>query len=129
MPLGTMSQWGWHSFPNPEGYRLEDVLTDYESHGRKVPYADENVPVRWMKAVSWLRANPHRIHLGRIGLLLRRRDGSSVTLGDLTATRQVLDLWSGRLESRFEIDGQAVRVETRLVIRSATWWRCGSSRS
>jgi protein-glucosylgalactosylhydroxylysine glucosidase len=31
-----VTQWGWHSFPNPEGYRMEDVLTDYESHGRKV---------------------------------------------------------------------------------------------
>ena len=37
MPLGTMAQWGWHSFPNPAGYKLDDVLTPYDSHGRSVP--------------------------------------------------------------------------------------------
>ncbi len=37
MPLGTLSQWGWHSLPNPQGYRLADVLEEYEVAGRKVP--------------------------------------------------------------------------------------------
>lgn len=26
MPLHTMAQWGWHSFPNPQKYKMEDVL-------------------------------------------------------------------------------------------------------
>ena len=34
MPLGTLSDWGWHTFPNPQGYRYEEVLADHESHGK-----------------------------------------------------------------------------------------------
>ena len=41
MPLGTQSQWGWHTMPNPEGYRLSDILEEYTVAGRKVPYASD----------------------------------------------------------------------------------------
>ena len=34
--LGTMSDWGWHSFPNPENYNLEDNYRNYDVHGRLV---------------------------------------------------------------------------------------------
>src|SRR5512135_775281 len=40
MLLSTMSQWGWHSFPNPEHFSLRDVLVPYQSHGRQVLYAE-----------------------------------------------------------------------------------------
>ena len=26
VPLGTQSQWGWHSFPNPDNLRHEETL-------------------------------------------------------------------------------------------------------
>ncbi len=29
MALGTQSQWGWHTMPNPNGYKLADILDDY----------------------------------------------------------------------------------------------------
>ena len=122
MPLGTMAQWGWHSFPNPAGYKLDDVLTPYDSHGRSVPYPDghgneaflgpSNAPEALKKEAAWLFANPQRIHLGRIGLILRKADGGSVGLADVVASRQELDLWSGALESQFEFEGQRVRVKT-----------------
>ena len=35
IPLGTQSEWGWHSFPNTEGYKIEESLKDYDAHGRK----------------------------------------------------------------------------------------------
>ena len=35
-PLDTLSEWGWHSFPNPENFRMEDALKPFESHGRIV---------------------------------------------------------------------------------------------
>ncbi len=122
MQLGTMSQWGWHSFPNTEGYKLEDVLTPYDSHGRSVPYPDghgaeaflgpSNAPEALKKEASWLYTNPHRLHLGRIGLILRKADGGSASLADITSIRQELALWSGILESRFEFEGRAVLVKT-----------------
>jgi hypothetical protein len=122
MQLGTMSQWGWHSFPNPDNYKLEDILTMYDSHGRSVPYPDSHgsepfisstkYPESVKKEATWLYSNPQRIHLGRIGLILRKADGSAAALEDIKAVNQRLDLWAGALESRFEFEGQPVLVRT-----------------
>ena len=30
VPLGTQSQWGWHSFANPNNYRFEETLKNYK---------------------------------------------------------------------------------------------------
>ncbi|MBN1815722.1 MAG: hypothetical protein JW828_00085 [Sedimentisphaerales bacterium] len=113
MPLGTQSQWGWHSMPNPEGLQLQDVLHGYQVAGRNVPYAsDEGFSDGYSPAGNWLRANPHRLHLGRIGLRFKSSDDSSVGINDIQNTEQTLDLWTGLLSSRFELDGQPVRVFT-----------------
>jgi len=113
MPLGTLSQWGWHSLPNRQGYRIADVLEEYEVTGRKVPYASgRGRPGGYSPAAEWLRANPHRLDLGRIGLRLTRSDGSAAALEDLAATLQTLNLWTSVLSSRFELEGQSVRVST-----------------
>ena len=38
--LGTFSDWGWHTFPNPENFREEETLREIVSGGdRKVKYA------------------------------------------------------------------------------------------
>lgn len=108
IPLHTQSQWGWHSFPNPEGYKIEQALVDFDVHGRKVPYAGTDSS----PAAKWLRGNPHRLDLGRIGLILKKADGSLAKLEDLTKVSQKLDLWSGILTSEFEFDGQPVKVRT-----------------
>jgi hypothetical protein len=75
-PLGTLSQWGWHSAPNPRGWSIEEFkFTEFDSHGRKVGYAD--IPGdRRTPEVEWLRRNPHRLHLGRIGFRLTKADGT-----------------------------------------------------
>lgn len=120
MPLSTMSHWGWHSFPNPENFTLRDVLVNYDTHGRLVPYADgpiddergEGRSERAKAANRWLRANPHRLDLARLGFMLRHADGRPAQITDLAAPRQSLDLWTGTLESRFLFDGQPVRVLT-----------------
>ena len=84
MPLGTLSQWGWHSLPNPQGYRMADVLEEYEVAGRKVPYASgKGRSGGYSAAADWLRGNPHRLDLGRIGLRLTKGDGSAVAIEDL----------------------------------------------
>ncbi len=113
IPLGTQAQWAWHTIPPPEAYELSDVLEDYEVGGRKVPYAsDGNHRKGYSPAASWLRSNPHKIDLGRIGLNLSRSDGSAAALADLTGTNQVLDLWRGLLKSSFAFDGKGVSVQT-----------------
>jgi len=117
--LGTQSQWAWASAPNPENYHIDDVLSPYDAHGRQVVYADglgklnnAGRPDRAAKANAWLRENPHRLQLGRLGLILRHADGSNIRLAELLNTQQTLDLWSGIIDSRFECDGQSVRVQT-----------------
>lgn len=113
MPLRTLSQWGWHSLPNPEGYTLSDVLESYDVAGRSVPYAsDGNYPRGYSPSATWLRSNPHRLDLGRIGLRLSKPDGSLAHIEDLTKTTQTLDLWTGSLNSQFEFDGHPVSVRT-----------------
>jgi hypothetical protein len=111
IPLGTLSDWGWHTAPNPEGYSIESYrFEEFESRGRKVGYADisgERTP-----EIDWLRQNPHRLHLGRIAFVLERADGESAVLDDLTDIEQRLHLWEGRLSSHFRLDGGAVDVET-----------------
>lgn len=114
--LGTQAQWAWHVAPNPEGFRLEDVYTNYRTlDGRIVPYAttppdrDQSADRR-SRAWRWLRENPHRIDLGRIGFV--RADGSPIRVEELSGISQRLDLWRGRVESRFELDGTQVSVTT-----------------
>jgi hypothetical protein len=110
-PFNTMSQWGWHSGPPPVGEKVEDYEGQvWDTHGRPVRYPmfDPNHP-----AVSeWLAGSPHRINLGRIGLVLTKADGEPAEVGDLKNARQTLELWNGIVTSRFELEGVPVTVKT-----------------
>jgi hypothetical protein len=112
IPLGTLAQWGWHTSPNPNRWTIDAYgFTPFDSHGRRVGYAD--IPGdRRTPEIEWLRGNPHRLHLGRIGFRLTRRDGRPGAPSDLTEIEQTLDLWNGILVSRFTFDGDRVEVET-----------------
>jgi hypothetical protein len=112
IPLGTLSQWGCHTAPNPNSWSIEKFrFTEFASHGRQVGYADipnnERTP-----EINWLRGNPHRLHLGRIGFRLAKSDGRQAKAQDLTGIEQTLDLWQGLLISRFTLNQQPVEVHT-----------------
>ena len=110
LPLATQAEWGWHAFPNTAGYTDADALDRYDAHGRQVPYlSGQNGP-----AGKFLRENPQRLSLARVGFALRRRDGSPARSSELTNVEQRLDLWSGTIESRFTLDDHAVHVWTRV---------------
>jgi len=105
--LGTMSDWGWHSFPNPCHYRPEDAFVT-RNFGRGHPEiysAQFKLPGRQRDASIWLRKNPHRLHLGMIGLDLA--DPSK-----LTSVHEKLCLWTGMVRSRFLYDGKHYDVQT-----------------
>ncbi len=109
VPLGTQSQWGWHSFANPRHFTPEETLKDYDFGRGKEPYATQfNEKGRQKDAADWFRANPHRLHLGTVGFDVK--EGTDI--GQLTGIRQKLSLWSGRIESHFSLDGEDYRVET-----------------
>src|SRR5919197_6744706 len=93
VPLCTMSQWGWHTKPLPRGLDPASLrLTYYDTHGRAVGY---HTSAEGQKELyDWLRENPHRLHLGRIGLRLLRHDGREAQIADITDIEQKLDLWT-----------------------------------
>ncbi len=115
IPLGTQSQWGWHSFPNPENYTLEDVLTYFPAGKDSIPYPFQYThsnDERKNKATEWLRENPHRLHLGLIGLQILKNDSTLISITDIQQPDQQLNLWSGELKSHFQIDGIDVEIIT-----------------
>ncbi len=113
IPLGTESEWGWHSFKDTVGYKFEESLKTYDLNGRKVSYAVQwNSPKRNKDAANWFRQNVHRLQLGNLGFLLLHRDGSEGRIEDIKNIRQELDLWTGLINSYFTFDGEAVSVQT-----------------
>lgn len=107
VPLGTMSEWGWHSFPNTEGFTAADALEEKDfGRGHTELYSAQfKQPGRAHEASEWLRRNPHRLHLGVVGFDFARQN-------DVESIEQTLDLWTGKITSRFLHCGKRYRVET-----------------
>lgn len=109
IPLSTLSDWSWHVSPNPEGYSLEDSLVQVAgADGKSRPYPLEDRS----PAGQWLRANPHRFGLGRVGLIMLQPGSEPLRPEDLENSRHTLDLWTGSIEARFQLQGQPVEVVT-----------------
>lgn len=110
VPLGTQSQWGWHSFANPDGYKPEDAWREYDfGRGHKEIYSCQfKEEGRQREASNWLRVNPHRLHLGIVGLELE--DG--VTASQLQNIQHKLDMWNGEVSSSFSISDVPYYVQT-----------------
>lgn len=110
VPLGTQSQWGWHSFDNPQNLKHEETLKDYDfGRGKLEPYSVQfNEKGRQKDAAEWFRINPHRLHLGVVGLEL----GDTVKAEDLQNVDQHLNMWEGIIESSFRLNSKDVKVQT-----------------
>lgn len=104
----TMSQWGWHTNPLPEGKSITDFqMVQVEVHGRRPTYPVSRAGQEEM--YGWLRKNPHRMNLGKLSFLL---DGKTLAENQLTEIDQKLDLWSGTITSTYQLIGQSVNVTT-----------------
>src|SRR5690349_3366773 len=58
VPLGTESEWGWHSYPNTQNFRFEESLKSYKIYGRDVTYGVQvSSPVRNKEAADYFRVN------------------------------------------------------------------------
>lgn len=99
VPLGTMSDWGWHSFPNVNNYKPEEAFDSKQYSIEK--FTDQ----RRKDAASYLRANPHRLHLGTTGFCIDNP-------ADVKVIGQELHLWEGLLDSRFSYKGKEYQVRT-----------------
>ena len=103
-PLCTTAHWAWHRVPIPAGLDPKQFRYEmFDTYGRAVPYATSSGGQK--ELFDWLRQNPHRLHLGRIGFDLSNPD-------EVRNVEQTQDLWAGNITSKFEIAGAAVRVET-----------------
>jgi len=113
-PLLIESQWSWHSFPNTGKFTLEGALKPIKvPHRKTVKYpALSNWDEAKAANIQWLRENPHRFSLGRLALHLEGEDGKRATFADLSATKQTLDMWNGKITSSFTWLGKPVEVET-----------------
>ena len=117
--LGTQAQWGWHSTPPAQPFDLAGSTVLYDSPRGPVPYVDmvgdivNDRETDTSLAETWLRANPHRLDLGRIGFRwLEHGTARSILEAEITDTEQTLDLWSGVVTSRFTLAGHPVKVTT-----------------
>ena len=99
VPLGTQSQWGWHSFSNPDNLRFEETLLETDlGHGHKELYTvQKKDSPRGTAASDWYRVNPHRLHLGIFGFSFLSEDKDSIQ-----NIHQQLDMWKGIINSHFE---------------------------
>jgi hypothetical protein len=109
IPLGTQSQWGWHSFHNEMGYKHSETLKNYDfGRERQEPYSVQFPEKgRQQDASNWYRANPHRLHLGILGLEL-----GDVKLQDIEHIHQYLDMWNGTIKSNFDFGDNHYEVLT-----------------
>ncbi|MBP5500143.1 MAG: glycoside hydrolase N-terminal domain-containing protein, partial [Bacteroidales bacterium] len=112
VPLGTMSSWGWHSFANPEKYDPKEVLVAYDfgTGSKEALYSQQVNPkkdARKAAASDWLRANPHRLHLGNLGLFIDEGEKP-----EITDINQRLDLLTGVIQSDYKLNGKPVSVKT-----------------
>lgn len=116
LPFAIMSSWGWKNDTLPAGITEQDV-EDYKgvswyNHDRLVQYDFGGGGPE-----QWLISNPNRVNLGRIGLVLWSAEGKklNVTGEDFTDVEQQLNLWTGKLTSRFSFQGEPVTVETAVA--------------
>ena len=67
----SMSHWGWHSFPLPEGWTPDRVpATGTFQKGRNV--GADNFPPGTGAIRTWMFDNPHIMNLGRLRLMRRQ---------------------------------------------------------
>ncbi|MEV0387095.1 hypothetical protein [Nonomuraea sp. NPDC050643] len=112
--LAIMASWGWHSVPG--SHAPAETTRTYETARGPVPYVDMRGGLSGSgeapasAAEAWLRANPHRLDLGRIGLAAVA--GPPLSPADLGDVHQRLDLWTGVLTSRYRLRGAPFTVVT-----------------
>lgn len=107
VPLGTMSDWGWHSFPNVDNYHFDETLREYDfGRGKTELYSTQiKDDDRKKAACDYYRMNPHRLHLGVLGF-------HKMNLSSIDGIDQTLDMWNGVINSNFMCDGNPVSVQT-----------------
>lgn len=111
-PLCTMANWGWHITPadNARGFYTpaDVVMNRYDFCGREVRYAKTKFPGN-EHVYDWIRQNPHKFSMARIGL---RLNGEEIHSGQLSDIHHQLHLYEGWAESSYLLEGEKCHVIT-----------------
>jgi hypothetical protein len=118
--LATLSDWGWHCLPQAGGYDVSRCARPYQTRRGPVRYADLPAAPDALAAgnltaqEAWLRGNPHRLDLLRMGFVTSGpgRNWRPPPARAAGAFDQCLDLWSGVITSSFRLHGVPVTVRT-----------------
>ncbi len=109
VPTETQSRWCWVSDPNTNHYTLADASRDFTNAAGQVV----SLPTKQSSlAGDWLRRNPRSHPLGQISLDYVKANASLLTPEDIQKPEQTLDMWRGVITSKFEIEGNPVKVTT-----------------
>ncbi len=109
--LGTMTNWGWHTVPNTEHFNISETYSYHNINGRQVPYEDQiRTSDRSIRAANYFRENPHRLHLGLIRLIIKKKNGEEISISDIQKPKHQLNLWCGEISSNFKIEDIPVEV-------------------
>jgi hypothetical protein len=123
-PLCTMSNWGWHSYPDPNRDLKNLRLTPFDTWGREVGYAFDSAGQEDL--YNSLRQNPHRFNLGALGLVYSTEPHSGVAsmmrgspldipgaeMSDCTDISQSLNIWEACMDSSFLYKGEKITVQS-----------------
>ncbi len=107
IPRCTMSQWGFHSYPDAPKDNHELTMQQFDVGGRSVGYMTD--PSGQQALFDALRINPHRFNLGKIGLIAETGVIDETSVSD---AHQELKLFSGELCSFFTLHKTPVSVKT-----------------
>ena len=106
-PLCTLAEWGWHSYPMPEYMKKKEFKYEMIKSGdRYVSYPTSSEGQGDL--FNYLRANPHRFHLGMIGFHFAEK----TEISDIENIDQKLDMYRGVITSKFTVRGVPVEVTT-----------------
>lgn len=116
VPLCSMSDWGWHSFPNTEGLTHDETTREMNLHRRPSVYAVEyKTDGRNKQATEYFRVNPHRLNLGEVGLVFLGKNGKPLGIDSITDINQTLKLYDGFIESKYKVGGYPFDVATAVL--------------
>ena len=103
----TMSHWGWHSFPLPEGVTSDQIPAtgSFIQVKKGERYIGKDTIPKGKEALgNWMYSNPHITNLGRLRFV--RHDGEALTVEDITSNgNRNIDLWTGTHSTRFVVSG------------------------
>lgn len=79
-------------------------------------FYSRGIPIGTMSDSDWRNGekneNSYHIQPGLIGLRILKANGEEISSDDIKYPSQVLNLWTGKIDSRFKIDGIPVHIET-----------------